>query len=124
LDSALSSAPLEDYIVEVPEYSEISEEDESAYKIRFAYFNSQVTITAVTDAQTFEVDTPGELFESSKIYVHSDNYDRDSFGENTSIDDITGNTITLSTPLSFTPQIGDKLEFSKYLDGGNPYQII
>jgi hypothetical protein len=124
LDGALSSAPLEDYIVEVPLYDNNNADNEDKYKIRFAYFNSQVEITAVADNQTFEVDTPGELFEGSKIYVHSDNYDRDSFGEDTSIDDITGNTITLTNPLSFTPQIGDKVEFSKYLDGGDPYQII
>lgn len=124
LDSALTVAPGEDYIIELPLYDNTSEDAEDKYKIRFAYFNSQVEITSVTDNQTFEVDTPGELFLGSKIYVHSDDYSRDSFEEETSIDDITGNTITLSNPLSFTPQIGDKLEFSKFLDGGNPYQLI
>lgn len=124
LDSALSFTPTEDYILEIPEYENTDENIDSVYKLQFAHFNAQVEITAVTDAQTFDVDLPANLFETSEIYVHSDDYVRDSFGESVLIDSILGSTITLNAPLSFTPTIGDKVEFSKFLDGQNPYQII
>jgi len=120
----LSVAPLENYLVEIPEYNDTSAEIDSTYKIQFAHMTAQVNITNVTSESVFEVDRPQDLVVDSEVYVHSDDYTRDSFNEVTKIDSIVGNVVTLGKPLSFLPLINDKVEASKFNDLGNPYSII
>jgi DNA polymerase II small subunit/DNA polymerase delta subunit B len=78
----------------------------------------------VTDNKTFEVDDITKVYLGSDVYVHSQDFTRDSFGENIEIDAINGNEITLNKDLGFTPQIGDLVDGSRFQDGGNPYLII
>lgn len=120
----IASAPLVDYIIEIPVYDDSSANVDFDYKLRFVYLNRQATITSVVGADEFDVDDASLLVIGSEIYVHSDDYTRDSFGNVFVIQDIIGNTIYLDAPLDFTPLVGDRLENSNYLDGGFPYLII
>ena len=74
----------------------------------------QKEITVSIDAQNFECDTTG-LFIGQSIQVHSDDYSSDSI--DVTIDNIAGNVVTLNQALSFTPQVGDKLETKTFTDG-------
>jgi hypothetical protein len=124
LETALSFTPTSNHVIEVPEYDNTSASIDAEYKLRFAYFNAQATITNVTDAQTFEVDDGSRLAIGSKIYVHSKDYTRDSFDADIEIANIVGNVVILNQALDFTLQVNDLLDGSDYLDGGFAYRII
>ncbi len=123
LVEALSFAPLEDYIIEIPEYDDTNAEIDSNYKLRFVYLNRQFNITSVVSSNEFDVDNVGDLVIGSSIYVHSEDYVRDSFEQEVTVDNIIGNTVYLNTALTFTPLVGDKMENSLYLDNGYPYLL-
>jgi hypothetical protein len=125
LDPALSFTPLEDYIAEIPDYEDSSSDIDASYKLQFAHMTAQVKITSVTDNKTFDVDDATKLLEGSEVYVHSKDYTRDSFDDDSyTIDSIVGNTITLDKALSFTPVINDLVDRSAFLDSGDPYLLI
>jgi hypothetical protein len=116
----ISTAPLGDYIVEIPEYDDSNDN----YKIRFAYFTYVATISSVASNIEFDVDDATNLVVGSFIYVSSPDFVDDSFGQEVEIIDITGNTITLDTPLSFTPQSDYLINNSNFTDGEFPFNII
>jgi hypothetical protein len=124
LDSALPFTPGEGYILEPVDYDDSSQEIDSDYKLKFVHINATSEITAVTDALSFDVLDGSKVVEGSSIYVHSADYTRDSASELITIDSVVGNTVTLDSALPFTPQVGDLLEASNYLDGGAPYVFI
>lgn len=124
LETPLSFVPNSNHVIEVPEYDNTSKDIDAEYKLRFAYLNAQAVITNVTDNQTFEVDDGSRLAIGSKIYVHSEDFSRDSFDDDIEIANIVGNIVELNQALSFTPQINDLLDGSDYLDGGFKYSII
>lgn len=123
LKNPLPLAPSENYILEVPEYDDDISIDET-YKDQFVFKVSQVKVTTVIDNISFEVDRPDDLFVESNIYIHSENYDRDSFIEKPKIESIIGNIVTLDLALSFVPQIDDLIEKSNFKDGSFPYLLV
>jgi len=124
LETDLNFAPNQGYFIEIPEYSDVSSTDNNKYKLEFAHFTGQAVITSVTDNKTFDINDITKVKINSQVYVHSNDYSRDSFGGKFIIADITGNTVTLDSDLSFTPQIGDLIEGSRFQDDGKPYLII
>ena len=120
----LSVAPVDGMVIDIPDYDDSSAEKNSNYKIRFCHMTAQVKITSVVSETVFDVDRPLDLVVDSDIYIHSDDYARDSFDETLKIQSIAGSTITLNKPISFLPIINDKVELSKYKDNGSPYGII
>jgi hypothetical protein len=121
LDTPLSAAPNENFILEIPEYPASGD----LYKDLFVYFNPQVKVTSGISDTSFECDT-SLLFEGASVYVSSDDYIRDSFDiEGVEIDNITGSTVTLNKSLGFTPQVGDNIELIGFVsDNGLSYRII
>ena len=124
LETPLTFTPNTNHVVEIPEYDDTDATIDAEYKLRFCYMTGQAVITGVTDNKTFEVDDITKVYLGSDVYVHSQDFTRDSFGENIEIDAINGNEITLNKDLGFTPQIGDLVDGSRFQDGGNPYLII
>ena len=125
LDSPLSQVPQDGYVVEVPEYDPGSSTIDEDYKLRFTFNNSQVVITTSIDNISFEVAEIEKLVIGSEIYIHAKDYARDSFNDGVyKIESIVGNLVTLDKALEFTPLIGDLIEKSDYLDGGNYYALI
>lgn len=116
----LPSAPLAGYVVEIAEYTELeSNEISDLAKQKYTFTSAQTEITSVTSSTQFSVASASDYFEGQLIYVHSDDYLRDS--NEVTIDTVVGSTITLTQPLNITPQVGDKLEalgFEDNLDGG------
>jgi hypothetical protein len=123
LQTPLPSAPLNGYIIEPAIYQGDINFNEK-FKLEFAHFVPAATITSVASASVFNVLTPSKLVVGSRIVVNSVDFSRDSFGTTHVIDDITGNTVTLNTPLSFTPVIGDLVNRTNMSDGQFPYILI
>ncbi len=123
-DPPLPFAPLAGDIVEPAIYDESSIEANERTKIRFTHWTYQGEIASVTDDKTFDVVDATQLYPGSFIYVHSDDYTRDSFDALIEIDTIVGNTVTLISDLPFTPVVGDKVERTNFLDGGFPYVLL
>lgn len=123
---ALTFTPTSSHFVGIPEYNNTSSDIDNDYKIQFVHLDAKVEISVVIDNISFEVSTPLNLAVGSEIYVHSPNYTRDSFitGVVHTIVSIVGDIVTLDTALDFTPQVGDFVEFSDFLDEGFPYSII
>ena len=123
----LTFTPTTDHFVGVPEYNNTDADIDSVYKLQFAHWNAQAKVSAVIDASSFDVLDSSILAIDSEIYIHDPTFGlRDSFTDSKTfiITNIVGNTVTLDQDLPFTPQIGDLVEFSDFLDGGFPFSII
>lgn len=127
IDPPLSSSPLEDYIVDVPEYSTSADPNsDRLYKIFVAFLNPRIDVTGGTDNFTFEVGAGdiSKLFINSFVRIHSDDYSDDS--GDLQISNIVGNTITVNDDMGFTPAASgyviDLVGFSA--DEGLPYRFV
>lgn len=122
VEPALSAAPNEGYIFELPEYPATGD---ALYKDLFVYFNPQVEVTSGSSQTVFNAPV-SNLYEGAYVYVSSPDYSRDSFDvEDVQIDSIVGTTVTLNKALGFTPQAGDHVELIGFVDDeGLPYRII
>lgn len=117
--------PAKKYVVEVPIYDNTDIDNNAEYKLQFSHMTAQAVITGVTNDRTFDVDDASRLAVGSRVYVHSKNYQDDSFSDDDLvIESIVGNTVTLSDDLTFTPQIDYLVDGSDYLDGGFAYRLI
>jgi hypothetical protein len=117
---ALPSAPLEGFIVEVPEYSLPS--GDTLYKDLFVYANPSTIITNVISQSEFDVDDAAKLFVGAPVYILSSTLD--SFDqENVEIDAINGVTVTLNKPIVGNITTGARVELVGFIDGA-PYRII
>ena len=124
LEAPLSFIPASGYVIEPSEYQNASPAINEIFKVQFAHFGGLPAITSVATNQEFDVDDPSTLAEGSMVVIHSKDFTRDSFGGKYKIDSIVGSTITLSTSLDFTPQIGDFVNNSNFQDNGYPYILI
>lgn len=122
LDPPLSSAPPAGAVIELAEYTEYGDEEtEQLIKLKYTFTTPQAEITSVVNSQEFDVDTIDGFKAGQLVAVHSEDYIRNS--EGVRIDTIIGNTITLTSALNITPQIGDKLELLAY-DNAKGYRFL
>ena len=121
---ALTFTPSLNDIIEIPEYDDTSSSASSIYKLQFSHMTSLQGITSVASDKIFDVADGSEVREGSFIYVHSDDFTRDSFEEEIEVASVVGNTVTLDVDLPFTPLVGDKLQLSNFKDDGFPYSLI
>src|SRR5690606_8824747 len=113
----LSIAPNENYFVELANYdSQPLNEVGNKVKLKYAFLMEQQFVKVVIDNQSFQANIDG-LFVGQKILIHSDDYASDSI--QVLISDIVGDVVTLSEPIGFIPQVGDKIETLSFAsDGG------
>jgi hypothetical protein len=125
LDSALSLAPLENYVVDIVNYPNNADpEDQALSKSLYVFFNNTLEVVSGISQTQFTV-SMGALADIAVgyiIYTHDKNYNNKSAERN--VIDITGTTITLDGNLGYVPAAGDKIELLGYADGGRPYRII
>ncbi len=124
VDPPLSSAPLENYVVDMPVYDPSDTASNRLWKTIHCYATPQVDVTSGTSTTQFDVGAGdiGKFFVGGFIRIHNDDFSRDS--GDTSIVDITGTTITSKGDLGFTPAVGDRVELIGFGDKGKPYRII
>jgi len=121
--SALSQAPLEDYVFELPLYDNISiNEKGDLEKIKYTWLMPSKEITVSDTASSFDVADTDAVEIGFAVLVHSPDYVNDSI--ETTVTDIQGNTITLEDSLSFIPQIGDKMQVLTSPDGEFGYRYL
>lgn len=130
---SLSSAPLEDYIVDLPEYAQNNSEENRKGKGIHCFSNPEVEVTASVDNFTFGVGAGdiARFFEEAVVRVHDDTFVNNStptLNENdarvVSVD--TGlNQVTVDRDLGFLPLPGFKVDLIGFDgDEGFPYRYI
>ena len=133
VDPALSIAPPEDYILDLPEYPDDADETlRSKMKTIHCFFDPTVEVVSAADDTSFVV-APSDIDKflvDAFIIVHSDDFS-DSSTPGTGDDDLqvltvdTGtNTVTTSGSMGFTPLAGYKVNLIGFKDAGLPYRLI
>ena len=121
--SALSQAPLEDYVFELPVYNNISNNEKGDLeKIKYTWLMATKEITVSDTNQSFNIDDLTDLQIGFKVTIHSVDFTESSI--ETTITDIQGNTITLEDALSFVPQVGYKMQVLTSPDGEFGYRYL
>lgn len=119
---ALPIIPLENYIVDVANYStSTSSTDQSAAKSVFVYWNNEIPVLTGISQTEFTISNSylTDIKIGFSIMVHSPNYSNTS--KNVKVIGITGTTITVDTALGFVPSPQDKIERLGFVDDGKPY---
>ncbi len=124
LESALSFTPSSTDIVDMPQYDDDFSGDVGYFKGVHCFFDPQVTIASGTSQTVFTV-ASGEgtkFFNGCPIRIHDDDFSDD---KETTVSNISGDIITVSESLGFTPSsahLVDLIGFSD--DNGAPYRLI
>ncbi|HEY9705638.1 MAG TPA: hypothetical protein V6C58_24580 [Allocoleopsis sp.] len=122
LDSTLSMAPSENYIVDVTTYpTSAGPELDALIKRSYVFWNNQAEVLTGISSSQFTVDVAWlpDLAVGYRVYLHDETYNYQS--DDLVITDITGTTITVDGDLGFTPVAGDKIEILGWPDGGAGY---
>jgi hypothetical protein len=125
VDPPLSVAPQEDYIVDTPTYpANTNVEDQEFWKALHCSFTPRVDITSGIDNFTFEVAAVdvSKFFVGAIVEVHSSNFSDES--DQVEVTDITGQNITVSEDLGFTPSSGYEVDLIGFPDQGLPYRLF
>ena len=121
----LSFSPLENYIIQAPNFPNSTDQRELAfYKLRHAFFSPQVQVVSATSQTEFDVSPSdvGRFFIGSQVRVHNYAYTDDA--PEAEVTAITGNTITVDTPTGFTINSSHYVDLIGFPDQSNAYRII
>jgi len=119
LVDALSSAPLDTYIMDIPTY----DNSEDIYRISFCHFDPiGLVFNGLTD-KIFEVIDPSDFFIGSLVRIHSTSFS--IYSEESTVINISGNTIIVDDSLGLTPGNGQTVELIGFKETeGIPYAIV
>jgi hypothetical protein len=90
-------------------------------KQRYTFNMDESEIDGVTDAQIFTIDDTTRFFSGQRVRVNSDDFTRSS--QDVFIDTLVGSTVTLTQPLDFTPQVGDKIQAAEFINADG-YRLL
>ena len=115
--TALSGAPSEDYIVDMPSYQSAS----SIYKSVNVFAQKRVLVTSGASSTAFDVAVGdvSRFIEDNIIRIHSTDFSNDS--TNVKITNVTGTTVTVED-MGFTPSASDEIDLAVFpSDNGSSY---
>lgn len=119
----LSFVPSVGDIVDIVNYPDNENpEDAQIYKRVFVFTNPSVLITSVASPTEFDVATPAVFRAGQTILVRREEWDQIS--SEVEVVSIVGNTLTVTSGITFTPVTGMSVELIGFKDGGNPYRYI
>lgn len=121
----IAVAPQEDWIVEcIPYPDDLDPRVEEFWKQRHAFFSPQVAVVSGVSQTVFTVGAldVGEFFVGSFIRVHNYDYSIDS--PDVKVIDITGNTITVDSPLGFIPDNTNFVDLIGFPDQQQAYRLV
>lgn len=121
----LSGAPSAGFIVDVGRYPTGTDPLENAlYKAVHAFLSPTVTLVDAADDTHFEVGGGdiAKFYVDGLVRIRNSDFSDDS-GELT-ITDVTGNIVTVSSSMGFTPGAGYKAESLGFADGGKTYRLF
>jgi hypothetical protein len=125
LSPALSTAPSENYILDIAKYGVGTDLTFNALsKVLYAFFDLQLTVTGGSSQTVFTVSAPdaAKIKVGYIVKIHDVDYTNQSVERN--VTNVTGTTITVDDALGFTPSNGQKIELLGFPDGGKPYRIL
>lgn len=129
----LSSAPPEDYLVDLPNYDNASNEQQLKQKAIHVFTNPIVEVVSGVSNTVFEVGASdiGLFWVGAPVRVHNadftNNSTTDLFEDDARVESIdTGtNEITVDKSLGFVPQAGDEVDLIGFAgDEGTPYRYV
>jgi len=131
---ALSVAPSEDYVVDLPYYPDTANQDDRRLmKSIHCFWTPRVTITAASPNNfrfTVDVSDIDKFLVDAFVRVHSVDFSDDSVESALDDDaqivevDTILNQIVVDRDLSFTPQLNDQVDLIGFKDGGLPYRLL
>lgn len=113
----VSLAPLEDFVIEPPNYDESSAQSQRLYKALHCSFNPQVQATG-GDTTSFTVADASRFYVGAPVRVHLEDYSED---DTTTVAEVSGLTITLNKTLAFSVTSSHLIDLIGFGDGGSPY---
>ena len=130
---ALSGAPPEDYLVDLPNYPTSADPlERDVMKGLHCFFTPRVDVVSGDSGTVFEVAPAdiGKFLVGGFVRVHSPDFtvdSRDSLVEDDpQITDVDGGTnkITVDSDMGFTPLAGYEIDLIGFADGGAPYRLL
>ncbi len=121
--AALSEAPPEGAIMDIPGYDDSSYRAMEFYKKMHCFLCASVRVASGISTTQLTIDSGdlAKVFENALVQVHSEDYSETS--KDVRIQAIDGNTITINE-IEFTPQENYRLKVLSFKDGGLPYRFI
>lgn len=119
----LPSAPLEDYIVDIPQYPTSSDPKVNrVYKINHVHYAPEVALASGISSTQFTVGAGdvSKFFVGAPIIVHNDDFSQES--PELEVLDVTGTTITVSGAMGFTPDSTFHASMLGFADGKPCYR--
>jgi hypothetical protein len=123
LVSTLSSAPLDGYVLDVPNYDVLNLNADAFYKALHPFWTPTISVLTGVSATEFTVSLgdAAKLFEGCLIRIRSLDYSTDSYDKIIKVDTIVGGTITCDD-IGFTPSAGFQVDLIGFVsDEGAPY---
>lgn len=125
LDTALSAAPLDGYIVDIPAYPASADPSiNSIYKNIFVFFDNQIPIVSGISETQFTIASAflPDIAVGYQVFIHSKDFTLKS--QTRIVTNITGNTITVNDSLGFIPALDQKIELLGFPDNGKSYIVL
>lgn len=125
LEDVVPFPVLDDYVVDVAQYPDNDNpEDQQLLKRVFVYTNPTVEVLAGLNQLQFMVagGDASKFLVGALVLVRD--IDWDIISPEVKVVDVTGSTITVNTPLGFTPASGYEVDFIGFKDGGVPYRYL
>ena len=122
---ALSTAPIEDYVVDIAEYpSSTDERVNRTYKLFHTFQAPRITVTGGSSDTVFTVGASdaAKFNVGATVLVHTTDFSTAS-GE-VLVTNVSGTTITVGTSLGFTPASGYEVDYIGFADNGAAYRYI
>lgn len=133
IDPPLSLAPSEDFLVDLPDYDTVENEDQKKMKDIHVFIDPEAEIVSASSDTAFVVSLAdiNKFFVGSLVRVHNDDFSdnstpgiSDDDAEVVFVDTGTGD-VTVDKSLGFTPIAGDIVDLIGFaIDEGLPYRFI
>jgi len=124
VDPPFATPPPVDTIIDVIEYSQVSQGDGQKYKIAFCFIDPTLTVTSGVSTTQFNVSLldAAKMFPGLPVLIRNSDWSIES--SEAKVDSIVGTLVTLSTAIEFTPAAGQFVELVGFIDGSGPYRIL
>lgn len=121
----LSSPPQPDWIIDCADYpNNPTASDNAKTKLLYSFIDPTINITGGSSTTVFTVDPARAAEISPDLPVFVRNSDFSIVSSEVDVLSVVGSTVTLKTPIEFTPVGGYKLELIGFIDGSGPYRIL
>jgi hypothetical protein len=118
-------APQPDDIIDIAFYPEGTNlRTDQFYKVVYAHLDPTISVVSGASPSIFDVSAPDALkfTPGLPILIHNASYS--VLSTESIVETVSGTTITLKTPLAFTPSAGQLIELVGFKDNGGPYRWV